>query len=142
LRLALDWVGLAERNAGLYGTNSVGLTVYFKHGRFVGYSYGPPWGDSNTSLVREGVMLYTRRGLGLDERVARAQHLYGPAFVVTTEPQGTPPNPRLQRLPAWHVNTATGALHGGIDSPPRSRSNNDRTIGSISAGSVPNTPCH
>ena len=111
-------MGRAERNAGLHGTNSVGLTVYFKHRRFVGYSYGPPWGDGNTPLVRQGVMLLTSRGLGLDELVARAQQLYGRAFVVTTEPQGTPPNPRLQRLPAWHVSTPRGALYAGIDSPP------------------------
>jgi hypothetical protein len=137
----VDWVGLAERDAGLYGTNSVGLTVYFKHRRFVGYSYGPPWGESNTPLVRQGVMLLTSRGLGLDARVARAQRLYGRAFVVGTQRQGTPPNPRLQRLPDWHVNTPTGRLYGGIDSPAKSRSHNEKTIGSISAGSVPNTPC-
>jgi hypothetical protein len=138
----VDWVGLAESDAGLYGTNSVGLTVYFKRRRFVGYSYGPPWGDSNTPLVRQGVMLFTSRGLGLDERVARAQQLYGRAFVLTTQPQGTPPNPRLQRLSVWHLTTPTGGLYGGIDSPAESRSDNERTIGSISAGSVPNTTCH
>lgn len=137
----VDWVGLAERDAGLYGTNSVGLTVYFKHRRFVGYSYGPPWGESNTPLVRHGVMLFTSRRLGLDERVARAQQAYGRAFVVGTQPQGTPPNPRLQRLPAWRLGTPTGRLYGAIDSPPRPRSHNQETIGSISAGSVPNTPC-
>ena len=136
-----DWVGLAEKDAGLSGTNSAGLTVYFKHGRFVGFSYGPPWGDSNTPVVRRGVMLLTSRGLGLDEPVARAQQLYKHAFIVTTQPQGTPPNPRLPRLPAWHVKTSTGALYGALNTPERSRPHHQTTIASISAGSVPNTPC-
>ena len=42
----IDWVGLPQRPAALRYTHSAGLTVYFRHSRFVGYSYGPPWGTS------------------------------------------------------------------------------------------------
>jgi hypothetical protein len=137
----VDWVGLAQRATASPYTHSAGLTVYFKRARFVGYSYGPPWGDRITPLVRHGVMLSTSAGLGLDESLARGQRLYGQAFIVTSQQQGTPPNPRLERLPAWRVSTTTGRVYGSIGSSRGLNSTDKRTIGSISAGLVPNTPC-
>lgn len=136
----VDWVSLAQRPTAPPYTHSAGLTVYFRHSRFAGYTYAP-WGDRNTPLVRHGVMLSTGQGLGLSEPLARGPRLYGPAFVISSQRQGTPPNPRLERLPAWHVRTATGLLYGYIDSPKGPNSAYRRTIGSISAGSIPNTPC-
>jgi hypothetical protein len=137
----IDWVGLPQRATASRYTHSAGLTIYFRHSRFAGYSYGPPWGDRNAPLVRHGVMLSTSTGLGLDEPVARGRQLYGPVFVITSQPQGRPPNPKLERLPAWHVRTTTGLIYGYIDSPKGPTSTLKRTIGTISAGSIPNTPC-
>jgi len=134
----IDWTGLAERSNG---SNSAGLTAYFKHSRFVGYSYGPPYGGPHAPAVRHGLMLSTSKGLGLDEALAGGRRLYGRAFLVTNRPQGTPPSTRLERLPAWKVRTASGRIYGFIDSPHGPRSTYQRTIGSISAGAIPNTPC-
>ncbi len=132
------WAGLAARSNG---SNSDGLTVYFKRSRFVGYSYGPPYGGPLAPAVRHGPMLSTTKGLGLDEALARGRRLYGRAFVVTTQAQGAPPKPRLERLPAWEVRTASGRIYGFIDSPGGPILRYQRTIGSISAGANPNTPC-
>jgi hypothetical protein len=132
------WAGLAARSNG---SNSVGLTVYFKRSRFVGYAYGPPYGGPWAPVVRHGLMLSTTNGLGLDETVARGRMLYRRALVVTTQPQGTPPNPRLERLPAWVAHTTGGRIYGFIDSPSGTLSSSKLTIGSISAGAIPNTPC-
>jgi hypothetical protein len=133
------WAGLA---ATPNNANSVGLTAYFRHSRFVGYSYGPPYGGPRARAVRDGLMLATTNGLGLGDALARAQRLYGRAFVQFAEDQGTPPDPRLERLPAWKVHTSGGELSGSLDSP---NGPNDapsrRSIGSINAGAVPNTPC-
>ena len=52
----IDWTGLAARSNG---ANSDGLTVYFKRSRFVGYSYGPPYGGPQAPVVRHGPMLST-----------------------------------------------------------------------------------
>ena len=137
----IDWVGLAEPRAAVRYTHSVGLTLYFRRSRFVGYAYGPPWGDLATPLVTRGAMLATATGLRLYSPLSRARRLYGAAFVLTTRPQGTPPKPRLERLPAWSARTPTGTIYGYIDSPGGPTSSRDRTIGTISAGSIPNTPC-
>lgn len=133
------WAGLAATpNHG----NSVGLTTYFQHSQFVGYSYGPPYGGPRAPAVRHGLMLATTNGLGLGDALACAQRLYGRAFVRFAQAEGTPPDPRLERLPAWKVHTSGGRLSGALDSP---NGPNDapsrRTIGSINAGAVPNTPC-
>ena len=136
----VDWEGLPVRASASRYTHSAGLTVYFRHSRFAGYSYGPAGGDRNT-LARRRVMLLTSNGLGIDAPVARARRLYGATFVTFMQPQGTPPDPKLERLPAWHVRTPAGLLYGSIDSPRRPRSPYTSTIGSISAGSTPNTPC-
>ena len=87
-------------------------------------------------------MLSTTKGLGLGGAPARGGQLYGQAFVVTSQPQGTPPSKRLERLPAWTASTASGRIYGFIDSPGGPDSTQQRTIGSISAGATPNTPCH
>jgi hypothetical protein len=129
------WAGLAARSSG---SNSDGLTVYFRRSRFVGYSYGPPYGGPRAPAIRHGLMLSTSKGLGLDEALARGRRLYGRAFTVTSQAEGTPPNPRLVRLPLWEVRTASGRIYGYIDSPGGPLSSSDRTIGSISAGAVPN----
>ena len=132
------WVGLAAKSNG---ANSDGLTVYLKHSRFVGYSYGPPYGGPHAPAVRHGLMFATSKGLGLDETLARAQRLYGREFVVTSAPQGTPPDPRLERLPVWASRLGSGRIYGYVDSPRGPRSTYRRSIGSISAGAIPNTPC-
>ena len=86
-------------------------------------------------------MLSTVNGLGLDEPLTRARRLYGSTFVTTNHQQGSPPDPKLERLPAWQAETASGLLYGTIDSPPQSGLRGPQTIGSISAGAIPNTPC-
>jgi hypothetical protein len=63
----IDWAGLAARSNG---SNSLGLIAYFKHRRFVGYSYGPPYGGPSAPPVRDGLMLATGKGLG-PRRAAR-----------------------------------------------------------------------
>jgi hypothetical protein len=133
------WTGLAARPSG---GNSDGLTLYFKRSRFVGYSYGPPYGGPQAPAVRSGPMLSTTTGLGLAQPLERGQQLYGRAFVVTSQAQGTPPSKQLERLPFWELHTASGRLYGFIDSPGGPASTHQRTIGSISAGAIPNTPCH
>jgi hypothetical protein len=132
------WAGLAARSNG---SNSDGLTVYFKRSRFVGYSYGPPFGGPRAPAVRSGPMLSTTGGLGLDESPARARRLYGRAFSLTSQPQGTPLSKRLDRLPAWNARTASGRIYGFMESPGGPQSTHHRAIGSISAGGIANTPC-
>lgn len=133
----IDWMGLPAQ--GQYAHSS-GLVVYFRNSRFAGYSYGPE-GELGTPVVRQGVTLATSKGLRLDQPLSGAQRLYGRAFVTTTQEQGTPPNPRLERLPVWRVKTASRSIYGFIEAPNGINENNQRTIGSISAGSTPNTPC-
>jgi hypothetical protein len=123
------------------GPNSDGLTVYFKHSPFVGYAYGPPYGGLLAPTLRDGLMLSTTGGLGLDESLARARRLYGRAFVVISQPQGTPPSKRLVRLPAWYVRTPRGRIYGFMESPGGPQSTRQSAIASISAGGIPNTPC-
>jgi hypothetical protein len=132
------WAGLATTpNSG----PSVGLTVYFKRSRFVGYSYGPPYGGPVASSVRQGPMLSTGKGLGIGDTLSRGRRLYGPAFAVTSQPQGTPPDPRLEQLPAWEARTASGWIYGFVDATGGPGSTSGRVIGSISAGGIPVTPC-
>jgi hypothetical protein len=132
------WAALPARSNG---SSSDGLTMHFRHSRLVGYSYGPPYGGPRAPAVRDGLMLSTSKGLGLDQPLARGRRLYGRAFVVSSQAQGAPPNPGLERLPAWEAGTASGRIYGFIDSPGGTASTYRRTIGSISAGAIPNTPC-
>lgn len=131
----IDWTGLAARSNG---SNSVGVIAYFKRSRFVGYSYGPPYGGPHAPAVRDGLMLSTSKGLGLDETLARGRRLYGQAFVDT---RGTPPFTLLASLPSWKARTTSGRVYGFVDSPGGPQSTSGRTIGSISAGSIPIPPC-
>jgi hypothetical protein len=129
------WAGLAATST--IGP-TVGLTVYLRRGRFVGYAYGPPYGGRGVAPVRRGPMLATADGLGLGDALDRGRRLYDGEFIATTQPQGTPPIPSLERLPVWEARTPAGRLHGFIDEPA---DHSRRVIGSISAGAVPNTPC-
>jgi hypothetical protein len=132
------WTGLAAKSNG---SNSDGLTVYFKRSRLVGYAYGPPYGGPRAPAVRSGPMPSTTRGLGLDQSLAFARRLYGRAFVVMSQPQGTPPSKRLVRLPAWYVHTPRGQIYGFVESPGDPQSTRQSAIASISAGGIPHTPC-
>ena len=130
------WSGLTSR---LHGSPSVGLTAYFKHDRFVGYSYGPPYANRGTRAAHRGPIRVTARGLTLGDTVTRARQLYDQAFKVTEQPQGTPPKPSLAGLPAWRAHTSTGPIFGFRERPDKTSS--ATLIGSISAGAIPNTPC-
>lgn len=115
------------------------LVVYFKHSRFVGYSYSEGWtpyGPRPALPPHHRALLTTPRGLTLDQPAPRARRLYGPAFVQTTRSQGTPPSAKLPRLPAWRARTESGMLFGGLTAFRRA------DISSVDAGAVPNTPCH
>jgi hypothetical protein len=132
------WTGLAARSNGAH---SDGLTLYFKRSRFVGYAYGPPYGGPQAPVVRHGPMLSTTNGLGLDDALVRGRQVYGRSFLVTSQAQGTPPSKQLMRLPFWEVRTDRGRLYGFVDRRGGPDSTRQRTIGSISAGAIPNTPC-
>ena len=133
------WIGLPEQPTRF--VHSIGLTLYFRHSRFVGYVYGSPGGGSTTPIVRRGPRFATAQGLQLGASVDRARRLYGGALTLTMVMQGTPPNPRLERLPGWQAQTAQGRLFGWTGSMRRPNSTFHRTIGTIDAGAVPNTPC-
>jgi hypothetical protein len=133
-----DWSGL---NINSHDPNfSAQLTLDFKHSWFVGYAYlanadGP-------ARERHGVLLATTRGLTLGDTVARARHLYGRAFVETSVPQGTPPSPKLPRLPVGEVSMASGQILAGIQGSGRQdRITAHSTVTWIGAGAAPNTPC-
>ncbi|HET8978211.1 MAG TPA: hypothetical protein VFN87_08630 [Solirubrobacteraceae bacterium] len=149
-----DW----EAWEGL-GANSDGrpfvaeLDVWFRHGRFVGYDFGA--NNSQTKLStwdRYGdhrMELSTARGLAVGDPIGRARHLYGRALTLRSQAQGTPPNPRLPRLPVWEVSLPGGRITGAIGtvevqagSPGTSNaSSRHQAIGGIGAGTAPNTPC-
>ncbi len=159
------WIdGLDVRRKDLPGTHlfSASLVVFFKRSRFVGYWFSDqqaisakgatdkthiPLNSPQARNVLHGprLTLRTAKGLLLGDPLVLARRLYGQAFVETTQAQGTPPNPRLDRLPIWQVETASGRLYGGIDNPQTARSfygSPRQSIGSISAGQTPITPCH
>jgi hypothetical protein len=158
------WIDLLDvRPKNFPGTHlfSASLVVLFKRSHFVGYVYNDdqaiapgavadethlPLNSSQARQLLRGprLTLRTARGLLLGDPLAQARRLYGRAFVETTQVQGTPPNPRLGRAPIWEVETPNGRLYGAIDNPQTTRSfygSSRRSIGSISAGQNPNTPC-
>jgi len=113
------WDGLG---ASSYGRRFVAqLTAWFRHARFVGYSYGPNNFQTELSTwsqyASHPMMLATSTGLAVGDPLARGQRLYGRAFAVTTRPQGTPPDPRLIRLPVWEASTRADQLRAGLESP-------------------------
>lgn len=129
------------------------LTAWFKRARFVGYSYGPNNFQTKLSTwsgyATHPMTLTTSTGLAVGDPLARGQRLYGQAFAVTTHPQGTPPDPRLIRLPVWEASTPSGPIEGGIgitDLAHRAHGTSKwtishRSIVGIGAGVAPNTPC-
>lgn len=159
------WVGLDIRPSGVTGGHRyfrAQLTIFFKHSRFVGYEYNDdqyiardaPWSETSYPLASPQarqvlygprLTLATAKGLVLGETVGRARHMYGRAFAQTTREQGTPPNPRLTRLPTWNANTPSGLISGGIYNATQLGSfyaSSQPGIASIRAGDIPNTPCH
>ena len=133
------WTGLPATPTRVL--HSSGLTLWFKRSRFAGYTYGSPAGGPTTPVITRGPRFSTAEGLGLREPVGRGRRLYGNALVITSTPQGTRPNPRLPRLPAWEVQTVSGRIYGFIQNPAGTLSARGGTIGSIDAGATPNTPC-
>lgn len=133
------WIGLAATPTRFI--HSTGLTLWFKRSRFAGYTYGSPAGGFTTAVVRQGPRFATAKGLGLSEPVSRARQLYGNDFLITSRPQGTPPDPRLERLAAWELQTTSGRVYGGIANAAGTRSAYAGTIATIDAGATPNTPC-
>jgi hypothetical protein len=95
------WDGLGEASDGrLFDAE---LELWFKNSRFVGYSYSPnnfqtSFQNDWSSYVSHPMMLATAKGLAVGDPLARGRRLYGRAFAVTSRMQGTPPNPRLERL--------------------------------------------
>lgn len=133
-----DWIGL---NINSHEPNlSAELGLNFQHSRFVGYAYSA--NAEGPARQRRGILLATTRGLTLGNTVARARHLYGRAFTVTSVPQGTPPSAKLPRLPVGEVSTASGEISAGIEGFGRhGRVGAHSTVVSIGAGAGPNTPC-
>jgi len=141
-----EWQGVGAASDGrLFAAE---LAVEFRDARFVGYDYGP--NDFQTDFQNDWsqyashpMMVATGRGLAVGDPLARGRRLYGRAFVVTTRMQGTPPNPRLKRLPAWEASTASGGIEGGIGtvSLVGDAFGRRRGISGISAGVGPITPC-
>jgi hypothetical protein len=94
-------------------------------------------------------MLTTARGLAVGDPLARGRRLYRRALVVTTNMQGTPPDPRLMRLPEWEASTPSGRIQGGIGITDLVQAHwasskwalSRRSIVGIGAGVGPNTPC-
>lgn len=72
-----------------------GLAAYFRHRRFVGYSYGPKMSDGGVSGFG------TVRGLRVGETVREARRFYGSAFKVSAAQGGS-----------WLVRTAHGRIDG------------------------------
>lgn len=146
-----EWRGLgAASNGRLF---VVELAVQFKNSRFVGYTYGP--NNFQTELntwsqyASHPMMLATAKRLAVGDPLARGRRLYGRTFVVTTRAQGTPPNPRLERLPVWEASTSSGRIEGGIGSTRLVAradgtavwTSSQRSIFGIGAGAGPDTPC-
>lgn len=129
------------------------LTVWFRSAQFVGYDYGPNNFQTKLSTwnqyARHPMMLATGKGLAVGDPLTRGQRLYGRSLLITTEMQGTPPNPRLIRLPVWEASTASGTIEGGIGITNLVKGTDGtskwslsrRSIVGIGAGVGPNTPC-
>jgi hypothetical protein len=144
-----DWNGLGASSAGLLFVAQ--LTAWFRHDRFVGYDYGSNSIETGLSAGRgfRPVMLATANGVAVGDPLARARMLYGRALAVTARMQGTPPDSRLMRLPAWVASTGSGPIGGWLGATKllRGRSESSEyltgkdTISGINAGATPNTPC-
>jgi hypothetical protein len=76
-----------------------GLYVFFRKGRFIGYTYGPP------QLTGQAV-LATARGLRVGDTLGYGQRLYGQAFHMGVEQGGV-----------WWVTTTRGQIDGFANGP-------------------------
>ncbi len=149
-----EWSGLGAASTGRLFVAE--LNVWVRNSRFAGYSFL----DNNIATdfkidwnqyASHPMMLATPSGLTVGDQLARARELYGQNLVVTTQMQGTPPNPRLERLPVWEASTTSGRIEGGIGRTILTESNTgnanhrtwsqQRSISSIGAGAGPDTPC-
>lgn len=145
------WDGLGAASDGRFFVAQ--LTAWFRNSRFVGYNDSPNNFQTKLSswsqYASHPMKLATAKGLAVGDALARGRRLYGQAFVVTTHLQGTPPNPRLMRLPVWEASTPSGRLAGGIGltnleggAPGTSNyTSSHQSIVGIGAGVGPNTPC-
>ena len=148
------WDGLGEASDGR--VFAAELELWFKNSRFVGYSYFPNNFQTTvrndwSSYVSHPMMLATAKGLAVGDTLARGRKLYGRAFSVTSSMQGTPPNPRLERLPVWQASTPSGDISGGIgkiilagrtsNAHGRRTSSRQQGIFGIGGGVGPDTPC-
>jgi hypothetical protein len=155
------WDGLGAASDGrLFAAE---LEVWFRNSRLVGYSY---FGNNFETTFQNDwkqyashpMMLATAKGLAVGDPLAHGRRIYGRSFLVTSQMQGTPPNPKLERLPEWEASTASGRIRGGIGSTRLVRNpglvegahgtanwanstSSRRSIVGIGAGVVPNTPC-
>jgi hypothetical protein len=93
-----------------------GLAVFFRRGRFVGYSYRPAYGR------HRGPTLATARGLRVGNTLAKAKRLYGPAFHASRRGGGS-----------WWVSTPSGRLGGLASGWPGGPKG---SVATISAGRV------
>ena len=145
------WAGLGASSVGWFFVAQ--LTAWFRGARFVGYDYSPNNFQTRlntwTQYARHPMMLATARRLAVGDSLARGQRLYGRALVLTSQMQGTPPDPRLIRLPVWEASTASGRIGGGIGvtnlvdragGASRWAVGHNSIVG-IGAGAAPNTPC-
>lgn len=105
---------------GVVDTVSWGeLTAFFKHGRFIGYSYGFQGAPPPPPPI-----LATARGLTLGETVGKASRLYRSPPFQESEKQGG----------SWYVSTPTGTLDGFLT--VKGSGSTDYPIASIQAGPV------
>lgn len=159
----MQWSGLDRRPEQSGGRRlfRAELAVFFRHSRFVGYTYSDDQylsrttTESKTSIALNSpggrqvlhgpqLTLATPQGLAPGNPFHRGEQLYGRTFKRTSAAQGTPPQPKLVRLPIWAVEAPSGRMYGSIDTKSTAQSFYARarpTIGSISAGRTPNTPC-
>jgi hypothetical protein len=145
------WDGLGAASDGRLFVAE--LEVWFRNSRFVGYTYFANnfQTDLNTwdQYASQPMMLATAKGLAVGDPLARGRRLYGRAFVLTTQMQGTPPDPRLLRLHVWEASTVSGQIEGGIGMTrlvegahrTPNRTLRHQGIFGIGAGVGPITPC-
>jgi hypothetical protein len=103
------------------------LTVFFGHGRWVGYQYGDPGAPSVPSDPGAPIALATTRGLGLGDTVALGRRLYGRAFTPSAAQGGS-----------WRARTASGQIDGFVTLDPRTGKvlSSRNLIATIDAGAV------
>jgi hypothetical protein len=101
------------------------LTVYFQHGRLIGYEYGDAGAQVIRRLPAHGPLLETQRGLTIDDTFARGRRLYGSAFETSAAQGGS-----------WRVNTKSGPLDGYASGVPSPGNLGSVKVKTIDAGNV------